>query len=189
MSQDEIEQMLRNMAAGQSQPEPQPEPEPQPAPASSSKKMSQDEIEQMLQNMAAGQSQPEPQPEPEPEPSQKPAPKSEHASEPVSEPETPFAPRETRLPDNSVCMNIMEILVDERLERYVKMFGLCDCPRCLADTRALALTSLPPKYVVMADTAATPMLSLYRAKFESQVLAQVLQACTTVMEFPRHNLS
>ena len=80
----------------------------------------------------------------------------------------------------------MEILVDERLERYVKMFGLCDCPRCLADARALALTKLPPKYVVLADMAATPMLSLYRAKFESQVIAQVIQACKTVMESPRH---
>ena len=48
------------------------------------------------------------------------------------------------------------------------MFGLCDCARCLADVRALALTRLPPKYVVLAESVATPMLSLYRAKFESR---------------------
>ena len=191
MSQEEIEQLLRNMAAPKPEPEPEPEPapepepepEPAPAPTSGGGKMSQEEIEQLLRNMAAPQQEPEPEPVPQPTP--KPAPEPQ----PAPEPEVPFAPRQTRLPDGAVCMNVMEILVDERLERYVKMFGLCDCPRCLADTRALALTKLPPKYVVMADTAATPMLSLYRAKFESQVIAQVIQACKTVMENPRHTLS
>ena len=113
------------------------------------------------------------------------------AAEPAPEepaPETPFAPRETRLPDGSVCVNMMELLVDERLERYVRMFGLCTCPRCMADARALALTRLPAKYVVLAGSAATPMTSLYRAKYESMVVAQVIQACKTVMESPRHTL-
>ena len=107
---------------------------------------------------------------------------------PETEPETPFAPRETRLPDGAICLNIMELLVDERLERYVRMFGLCTCARCLADARALALTRLPAKYVVLDSSAATPMTSLYRAKYESMVVAQVIQACKIVMESPRHTL-
>lgn len=129
---------------------------------------------------------PEPEPAPEPVAAPEEAPSPEPVPEPREEPAAPFAPRETRLPDGAVCINVMELLVDERLERYVHMFGLCTCPRCLADVRALALTRLPPKYVVLPDTAATPMLSLYRAKFESQVIAQVIQACKTVMESPRH---
>lgn len=107
---------------------------------------------------------------------------------PETEPEPPFAPRETRLPDGAICLNIMELLVDERLERYVRMFGLCTCARCLADARALALTRLPAKYVVLDSSAATPMTSLYRAKYESMVVAQVIQACKIVMESPRHTL-
>ncbi len=171
-------------------PEPEPEPEPAPAPATGGGKMSQEEIEQLLHSMAAPQSEPEPEPEPDPEP--EPVPDVESSPDPEPEPapalETPFAPRETRLPDGAVCVNVMELLVDERIERYVRMFGLCTCPRCLADVRALALTKLPPKYVVLAGSAATPMISLYRAKFESQVIAQVIQACKTVMEAPRHVL-
>ena len=180
MSQEEIEKLLQGMAA----PEPEPEPEPQPAPASGGGKMSQEEIEKLLHSMGTpepeAKSEPEPQPQPEPEPEPEP--------EPASAFETPFAPRQTCLPDGAVCVNVMEVLVDERIERYVRMFGLCDCSRCLADVRALALTKLPPKYVVLAESAATPMLSLYRAKFESQVIAQVVQACKTVMEAPRHIL-
>ncbi len=182
MSQEEIEKLLHSM--GTPEPEPEPEPEPQPAPASGGGKMSQEEIEKLLQGMAA----PEPEPESKPEPVPEPQPEPELAPEPASAFETPFAPRETRLPDGAVCVNVMEVLVDERIERYVRMFGLCDCARCLADVRALALTRLPPKYVVLAESVATPMLSLYRAKFESQVIAQVVQACKTVMEAPRHIL-
>ena len=135
----------------------------------------------------------EPAPTPKPA-AEEPAPETEEPAstpEPAADepaPETPFAPRETRLPDGAVCLNLMELLVDERLERYVRMFGLCTCPRCMADARALALTRLPAKYVVLSGSAATPMTSLYRAKYESMVVAQVIQACKTVMESPRHTL-
>ncbi|MBM6665131.1 late competence development ComFB family protein [Flavonifractor plautii] len=188
MSQEEIEKLLHSMGTPEPASEPEPEPEPQPAPASGGGKMSQEEIEKLLQGMAAPEPEPEPEPESKPEPVPEPQPDPELAPEPASAFETPFAPRETRLPDGAVCVNVMEVLVDERIERYVRMFGLCDCARCLADVRALALTRLPPKYVVLAESVATPMLSLYRAKFESQVIAQVVQACKTVMEAPRHIL-
>ncbi len=128
------------------------------------------------------------EPEPAIEPPLEPVVVVEPPAPPETEPETPFAPRETCLPDGSVCLNIMELLVDERLERYVRMFGLCTCPRCMADARALALTRLPAKYVVLDAPAATPMTSLYRARYESMVVAQVIQACKIVMESPRHTL-
>lgn len=50
-------------------------------------------------------------------------------------------------------------------------------PRCLADVRALALSRLPAKYVVLPASSAAPMMSLYQAKFDSMVIAQVIQAC------------
>lgn len=94
----------------------------------------------------------------------------------------------TVLEDGSVYLNVMELLVEEPLEKYVKLFGLCTCQRCLADVRALALSRLSPKYVVLPASAVKPMLSLYQAKWEATVIAQVIQACRTVMESPRHNL-
>lgn len=94
----------------------------------------------------------------------------------------------TVLEDGSVYLNVMELLVEEPLEKYVKLFGLCTCQRCLADVRALALSRLSPKYVVLPASAVKPMLSLYQAKWEATIIAQVIQACKTVMESPRHNL-
>lgn len=136
----------------------------------------------------------EPQPEKEPEareesPAPPPAREEEALPRELPAPEIPFAPRETYLPDGSVCLNIMEILVDERMERYVKMFGLCNCSRCLADVRALALTRLPAKYLVMPAQEAPPRVSLYRARYETDVIAQVIMACKTVMEKPRHRVT
>ena len=78
------------------------------------------------------------------------------------------------------------VLVEETLERYVTLFHLCDCPRCLADAQALALSRLPAKYVVLSESAFTPMMSLYRAKYDSIVTTQVVYACKQIMDAPRH---
>lgn len=90
------------------------------------------------------------------------------------------------LPDGNRFVNVMLPLVEETLERYVTLFHLCDCPRCLADAQALALSRLPAKYVVLSEDAFTPMMSLYRAKYDSQVTTQVIYACKQVMDAPRH---
>lgn len=90
------------------------------------------------------------------------------------------------LPDGSRFVNVMSLLVSEKLERYVALFHLCDCPRCLADAQALALSRLPAKYVVLAGSAYPPMMNLYRAKFDSMVTAQVVYACKQIMDSPRH---
>lgn len=161
---------------------PEPEPVPAPEPVVEPEPAPEPEVIPEQEPIPEPAAAPEPKPVPVPEPT--PAPKA--TSQP--EQEGPFLPREVKLPDGAVCVNVMELLVDERLERYVQMFGLCTCPRCLADARALALTRLPSKYVVLNGTAATPMISLYRAKYESMVIAQVIQACKSVMESPRHTL-
>lgn len=91
-----------------------------------------------------------------------------------------------QLPDGSRFVNVMMILVEEKLERYVHMFQLCDCPRCLADAKALALSRLPAKYVVLPDNSYPPMMNLYRAKFDSTVTAQIIYACKQILDAPRH---
>lgn len=154
----------------------------------------------------APEAQPEPPaPEPEPEPevveATEPAPEVPETPEPAPEAvETPrpapapqsAAPEEhsvlTVLPDGSRLVNVMERLVTEKVEHYAKMFHLCCCPRCLADSTALALSRLPAKYVVLSDSAYRPMMSFLEAKFDSMVTAQIIYACKQVLESPRHDL-
>lgn len=141
-----------------------------------------------------------PQPEPEPpaaEPEAEPVAESEPvASEP--EPEAPAPPLTVELTETATTdvdtnagvltyVNVMQTLVDEKAPKYMKMFGLCECPRCQADVKAIALNRLDPKYVVMPKDGVIPRLTLYEGQYSSAVIAQLLYACKVVMESPRHD--
>ena len=84
------------------------------------------------------------------------------------------------------CMNVMQALVVEKADKYIEKFGLCDCPRCRIDVIALALTNLPAKYVVVRDSEAIPMLTVYEGRYNAAVISQVMWACKRVIDFPRH---
>ena len=149
-----------------------------------------------------------PAPEPEPEEVQPPQPEPEtptpEAVPEISTPEQntsksePTAPAVTVEPLESATtdmdtsagvltyVNVMQTLVDEKAPKYMKMFGLCECPRCQADVKALALNRLDPKYVVMPKDGVIPRLTLYEGQYSSAVIAQLLYACKVVMEHPRH---
>ena len=168
LSQEDIERML---AGGIPEPEPpaaKPEPAPAPQPAASGGKLSQEEIERML---ASGIPEPEaPAAKPEPAPAPQPA-----APEPQPDPE------------ELQIINVMEYLVELKAPRYISMFGLCTCPRCIADVKALTLTNLQPSYIVVPRSEAHGMLTVYESRFNSTVFAQLTRSCKVVMDNPRHN--
>ena len=142
-------------------PEPEPEPEPVPEPA------------------PAPPPAPEPVPVPEPVPEPEPEPVPEPEPEPVPEPEPEDG-------EDFICVNVMEALVESKALRYINMFGLCECPRCVSDVKALTLTNLVPKYVVIPKTEVAPMLTVYETRYNTTIFAQLTQACKAVMENPHH---
>lgn len=144
---------------------PQPEPEPAPQP---------------VQRQPAPQAvQPEPQPAPAPQPA------PVQAAEPEPSPDEPHF-KEPLVPENPGYINVMQVLVEEKAPKYIQMFGLCQCERCLADVKAYTLNHLPSKYVVIEKGDLIPRLTVYEGKFTSDVTAQLLQACKVVMERPHH---
>ena len=168
MSQEEIEKLL----AASNAPAQPPAPEPAPAaPAASGGKMSQEEIEKLL---AASNTPAQP---PAPEPAPAPAPEK-----PVSPPK-PAPPAA----DEISYTNIMQVLVEEKAPRYIKKFGLCPCKQCEADVKALTLTNLVPKYVVLSKMDRIPMLTVYEGRYTTTILAQLTRACKTVMDHPHHD--
>lgn len=116
------------------------------------------------------------QPEPEAE---QPAPAPAEALEP--QPEHTFLE-----PENPGYINVMQVLVEEKAPKYVQMFGLCSCKRCMEDVKAITLNHLPPKYVVLEPGDRVPRLTVYEGKYSSDITAQLLQACKLVMERPHH---
>ena len=81
----------------------------------------------------------------------------------------------------------MQMLVEEKVDKYMNLFGLCTCSQCKSDAIALALTNLPPKYVVMPEDELSPRLAIYEGRFNAAVTAQILRACKEVFEHPRHS--
>lgn len=144
-------------------PAPEPEPEPVPMP------------------------EPEPVPVPMPEPAAAPVPAPEPEPEPVQEAQPPMRTAPSIPPAEQLgYINVMQVLVEEKAPKYVRMFGLCDCKRCMEDVKALALNHLPPKYVVMAENEMIPKLTFYEGKYNSDITAQLLHACQKVAQRPHH---
>ncbi|WP_322172771.1 late competence development ComFB family protein [Acutalibacter caecimuris] len=141
-------------------PAPQPEPQPEPAP------------------------QPEPQPEPEPLPEPVPEPEAAPAPQPAPEPE----PAPEKKPGGVTYLNVMQALVEDKVDKYIERFHMCNCERCRTDVIALALTSLPAKYIVVPESEGVPMLSIYESRYSAAVTAQLMAACQQVSQHPRHSL-
>lgn len=148
--------------------EPMPEPAPAPAPAPAGGEMGQEEIEEPLPDDAPAE-EPEPEPAPTP-PASKPAPQTQ----PPEEEEVTYT-------------NVMQVLVEEKAPRYIKKFGLCSCKHCAADVKALTLSNLVPKYVVLSKLDRIPMLTVYEGRYSTTIFAQLTRACKIVMDHPHHS--
>lgn len=83
-------------------------------------------------------------------------------------------------------LNVMERLVDDKLDYYMKKFDVCTCPRCRVDVKALALSHMEAKYVVLDKSGISAFLSLYTNKYASEVMFHLGKACMQVLESPRH---
>lgn len=128
--------------------------------------------------------------EPQPAPVQPSAPVRQEApaQEKVSVPQEAPAPQAARPEeDKPAYINVMQILVDEKADEYMKMFGICCCDKCRVDVRAYALNHLPPKYVVLSQNERVPRLTVYESRFSSDITAQLIQACKKVMLTPHHS--
>lgn len=88
--------------------------------------------------------------------------------------------------DDSVLINVMQKLADEKADKYIRLFGLCSCERCRKDVIALALNVLPAKYVVMPEWEFNIRFDMYANRYSSALTAELLRACKEVMDNPRH---
>lgn len=118
-------------------------------------------------------------PREEPEPELKP--------EPVPESESEFEPEpEVQGERTFAVVNVMEHLVRDKAEGYMRQFQNCTCSRCVEDTIALSLTNLPAKYVVVNKDTISPLLNFYEKRYAGQITVEITKACIKVKDNPRH---
>lgn len=124
--------------------------------------------------------------EPEAENTKAEEPKREEPKAAEAKAEEPEAAEPKEDEYNFASINVMERLVKESVPGYMTQFGICTCPRCVADTVALALTQLPPKYVVVNKESVSPLMSFYSKKYAGQITVEITKACMKVGEVPHH---
>lgn len=83
-------------------------------------------------------------------------------------------------------VNVCEMLIKEKAVEYLKKFDVCTCSRCVADTIALTLSNLTPKYIVTDEPDVIPFLSYYDSKFNNNIMTELTKACLLVDANPRH---
>lgn len=165
-------------------------PEPSEAPASESKlppaATPDDVLAQTIASELSIEEEPQPisemtstvEPTPEPE--------SEIQQMPLSQAEPAPAPPAPAEADISYC-NVLQALVEENAAYYTKHMLQCACPRCVADMKALALTNLPSKYVVLSETEKNAHMSVFSARYANEVAIQMVRACMIVNDHPHHS--
>lgn len=85
--------------------------------------------------------------------------------------------------ENVELVNIMELLVNERIDAALEKFRCCTCDKCKKDVTAITLNKLVPCYIVSSDeTKRTDAES----KFAGQVATGLVQAILTVKARPTH---
>jgi len=201
---DQIRQALEvELTKPEPTPTPPPKPAPKAKPAPAPVMPPQPEpIPAMSQQPAPAPAMP-PQPEPIPAMAQQPAPAPAMPQQPAPAPVMPPQPApapamqqpepqpvEASAPseDDLMYVNIMQKMVEDKASRYIKMLGLCTCPQCTMDVKALALSNLVPKYAVTPKQIPIPMLTIYEQRYGNIVSTQLMNACKTVMKKPRHHV-
>ena len=142
--------------------------------------MQEVEESQVTAPEAMAASTPEPETDPTPVIPQAPAPEAiSSADEPpapaqptvkMPQPEAPAEQIYTPTGEQDVeYTNVLQELVEETSVYYTTNMLHCQCQRCIADMKALALTNLPSKYVVLEKSKRAAYRSVYAARYEKEL--------------------
>lgn len=85
-------------------------------------------------------------------------------------------------------VNVMEGIIDEKLEQMLKEENCCKCERCLEDMKAMALNQLPAKYVSTRNGELFSKLNSLMRQNSIDINVAVSYAIKTVSERPSHDI-
>jgi len=82
--------------------------------------------------------------------------------------------------------NMMEELVEVRLEEDMRAAGVCTCTKCKADVFALALNNLKPHYVVTSQGNVFSHMEGSTTQSQAELTVALTEAIRLVGSNPRH---
>lgn len=90
------------------------------------------------------------------------------------------------LEQNDKLVNIAEVLARDKISLVMERMKVCTCQTCFNDVLALALNSLPTKYVTTDAGKQYFQADIYKKQYETDILAALTKACVRVKAAPRH---
>ena len=82
--------------------------------------------------------------------------------------------------------NYMEDCVAMLLDKVINEVDVCKCENCRYDITAIALNSLPPKYVVTTRGQFYAKMDFLHQQFDVDIISAITRATTLVAKNPRH---
>lgn len=83
--------------------------------------------------------------------------------------------------------NYMEIMVFQQLDNILAANSrICHCEKCRYDIAALALNSLPPRYVVTQEGETYTRVKSLEQQFTIDIIAAITGALNKVKSKPHH---
>lgn len=83
--------------------------------------------------------------------------------------------------------NYMEVCVEDLLDTILQDINCCTCENCRFDITAIALNSLPPKYVVTRKGQLYTKLYSLQQQFDVDIISAITKAAVIVNRNPRHD--
>ncbi len=84
--------------------------------------------------------------------------------------------------------NFMEDVVLSLMQDILEDIDVCKCDKCFMDIAAIALNSLPPKYIVTEKGELYSKVETLKQQFEVDIIAAITKAAVLVKRNPRHDL-
>jgi competence protein ComFB len=88
--------------------------------------------------------------------------------------------------DEFILINIVEDLVKSTVDHAMKEIDMCQCKKCHLNACAIALNSLPTKYVTTTKGTLLAEIGFMNTAFQFEVIVQVSKALKIVKEHPLH---
>lgn len=82
--------------------------------------------------------------------------------------------------------NVMEQLVEEKLDKIYNTLDCCKCEQCRNDIIAYALNNLPSKYVVTPKGETYSKTFVLSMQHDADINAALAAGANVVKENPRH---
>ncbi len=86
-----------------------------------------------------------------------------------------------------IVKNIMETMVERKLEAMLPQLNVCTCEICRTDILCYALNRLKPKYVATSQGELLSKIDSLSSTFDMSIVTQITAAAQVVKEFPRHS--